>query len=259
MNNPLVTSPLILSMPHVGTEVPAEIWDNLNDTGRQLADTDWHVDQLYSFAADLGAAVVRARYSRYVIDLNRDPAGGSLYPGQATTDLIPLTDFDGNPIWHKNPDAIDTAQRVLLYHRPYHHQLREAIAAAKARHGYAIVWDCHSIRSHVPRLFDGTLPDLNIGTFDGKSCAKSLEQAVDNLAESSSFSHVLNGRFKGGWITRHYGQPSDNVHAIQMEIAQGTYLASESAPWAFDAAKAAPLQRVLRGMLEVVLKIPLKK
>ena len=152
------------------------------------------------------------------------------------------------------PDAIDTAQRVLLYHRPYHHQLREAIAAAKAQFGHAIVWDCHSIRRRVPRLFDGPLPDLNIGTFDGASCDVSYQQLVDNLARSSGFSPVLNGRFKGGWITRHYGQPAENVHAIQMEIAQETYLTAESAPWAFDAEKAKPLQTVLKNMLERIIK-----
>lgn len=246
------TSPLILSMPHVGTDVPPDVWDNLNDVGQQRSDTDWHIDRVYDFARDLGASVLRARYSRYVIDLNRDPAGTSLYPGQATTDLIPTTDFDGAPIWHRAPDAIDVAQRVLLYHRPYHHALREAIATAKAAHGYAIVYDCHSIRSRVPRLFDGVLPDLNIGTFDGASCDVLLEHAVIKSLESNSYSHILNGRFKGGWITRHYGQPHDGVHAIQMEIAQSTYLTAEAAPWDVDDAKLERLQETLQGVLQAI-------
>ena len=188
---------------------------------------------------------MRATFHRYVIDANRDPAGASLYPGQNTTGLVPLTNFDGAPIWTAAPDAAETAQRLALFHEPYHAALQGEIARVKARHGVAILYDCHSIRSRIPFLFDGDLPDLNIGTNMGSTCDPRVEGAVAAIAARSGFSHVVNGRFRGGWTTRHYGRPGGGVHAIQMEIAQRRYLASETPPFAYDRPRAEKLRATL--------------
>ena len=225
-------SPVILGMPHGGTGLDAETAARLDDNGLALADTDWHIDRLY---ADLlpGVTTVRATFHRYVIDANRAPSGESLYPGQNTTGLCPLTDFDGRPLYQpgKEPDQAEIARRDAAYHRPYHAALAAEIARVKALHGIAILYDCHSIRSVIPFLFDGTLPDFNIGTDNGKTCASAIEKSVTEIAGSATgFSSIVNGRFRGGWTTRHYGRPPEGVHAIQMELAQKTYM-RESPPW----------------------------
>lgn len=250
------TSPLVLSMPHCGTEMPADIRDRLNESGRAIADTDWWIDRLYDFAGPLTPSIVKAHLSRYVIDVNRDPSGASLYPGQATTDLCPLTTFDGEPIYlpGAEPDAEEAARRRDLYFAPYHAALSRAIDEARAEHGYCLLYDCHSIRSEVPRLFDGTLPVFNIGTNGGASSAPQIEQAVvAACAAADGFDHVVNGRFKGGWITRRYGRPAEHVHAVQMELAQRAYML-EAPPWDYLAETAdylrPVLERALRGMLE---------
>lgn len=223
-------SPVILAMPHGGTFVPNDIFARLNARGQELADTDWHIDQLYAGLLP-SATVVAANFHRYVIDANRGPDDASLYPGQNTTGLCPVTDFDGQPIWVQAPDADDIAARKATYHAPYHAALAAEIARIRALHGVAILYDCHSIRSNIPFLFDGTLPVFNVGTNAGASCA----QAVSDAVFAPCFApKVLNGRFKGGWTTRHYGRPEQGVHAIQMEIAQRAYLTAEQAPWAYD-------------------------
>ena len=241
--------PVVLAMPHVGTHVPSEVWDALSDRGRALADTDWHVDRLYAGLLP-GATVVRGTYHRYVIDVNRDPSGASLYPGQSTTDLVPLTDFDGEPIWTRPPGEAERARWLHSVHEPYHASLRAEIDRVRARHGVALLWDCHSIRSRIPFLFEGVLPDLNIGTFDGRSCSPSVEAAVHEFAASSPYPTVLNGRFKGGWTTRRYGRPEEGVHAVQMEIAQSAYLSDEAPPWAYDEGRAVLLRPWLFDMIE---------
>ncbi|MGB8601042.1 MAG: N-formylglutamate deformylase [Rhizomicrobium sp.] len=244
-------SPLVLAMPHVGTFVPDDITATLNAEGRRLRDADWHIERLY---ADLvpEASVVQATHHRYCIDLNRAPSQESLYPGQNTTDLVPLTDFDGQPIWQKGkePDAEEIARRRAAFHTPYHAALTAEIARVKAIHGVAILYDCHSIRSHIPYLFEGQLPDLNIGTNSGQSCDKRISDAVADLCLESGFSSIVNGRFKGGWTTRHYGQPEHHVHAIQMEMTQALYLVTEAEPFFFDDEKAARLRPLLRHILE---------
>jgi len=244
------TSPIVLGLPHTGTDVPVDIAERLNPNGRTLADTDWHIERLYEGVLP-GASSVRALFHRYVIDANRDPEGASLYPGQNTTGLIPETDFDGLPIWREGqqPDAADIAARRQAFHLPYHRALADEIARVKAIHGVAILFDCHSIRSHIPFLFDGVLPDLNIGTNGGVTSAAEVERCVRDIAAASPFSSVLNGRFKGGWTTRHYGQPAAGVHAIQLEIAQSAYLREETLPFTYDEAKAERLRSTLRVML----------
>ncbi|GGH34757.1 formiminoglutamase [Cribrihabitans marinus] len=242
-------SPIVLGLPHTGTWLPEDIRARLNDRGRGLDDTDWHIHRLYDGLLP-GATTVRATFHRYVIDANRDPSGVSLYPGQNTTGLVPLTDFDGEAIWTAPPDADEIEARRQAYHAPYHAALEAELDRVRAMHGVAILYDCHSIRSRVPYLFDGTLPDFNIGTNLGTTCATGIEQAVVAICQAAEgYTTVVNGRFKGGWTTRHYGRTDDGRHAIQMELAQTTYLETERAPWAYDTAKAERLRAHLAEIL----------
>ena len=252
-------SPLILAFPHPGTDVPAEVWERLNDNGRLLADTDWHIDRLYEGLLP-SATVVRATFHRYVIDANRDPAGVSLYPGQNTTSLVPLTDFDGRPIWRadQEPAEGEIASRVTQFYAPYHAALAAEVERVKKRHGVAVVYDCHSIRSRIPFLFAGRLPDFNIGTDGGRTCAPAIAAAAVGVTRNAAgYTSVLNGRFKGGWTTRHYGVPEQGIHAIQMELAQSTYLCAEAPPFVFDLEKAQAVQVYLKDVLnQIAAKLP---
>lgn len=245
------SSPVILGLPHTGTDVPPEIFARLNETGRSLADTDWHIHRLYDGLLD-DATTVRATTHRYVIDANRDPSGVSLYPGQNTTGLVPTTDFDGWPIWVEGeaPGEDEIATRVEAFHAPYHAELAAEVERVKALHGVAILYDCHSIRSTIPFLFEGPLPDFNIGSNYGKTCDPAVEAAAaETCAAASGFSSVVNGRFRGGWTTRHYGRPEAGVHAIQMELVQATHLSYEAPPFAYDETRVAPLRAVLSTLL----------
>ncbi|RYG93284.1 N-formylglutamate deformylase [Loktanella sp. IMCC34160] len=242
-------SPVILGLPHTGTWLPEPVRAQLNDRGRGLDDTDWHIHRLYDGLLD-GATTVRATFHRYVIDANRDPSGKSLYPGQNTTGLVPTTDFDGHPIWADAPTADEIDARRLAFHAPYHAALEAELKRVHALHGVAILYDCHSIRSSIPYLFDGTLPDFNIGTNQGTTCSQVVEDTVRGICErAEGYTSILNGRFKGGWTTRHYGRPTEGIHAIQMELAQSTYLSAETAPWAFDPGKADRLRAHLSEIL----------
>ena len=252
-------SPVILGLPHTGTHVPPEIREKLNDEGRRLADTDWHIHRLYDGLLP-EVTTVRATFHRYVIDANRGPEDESLYPGQNTTGLIPGTDFDGRPIWKDGaaPDAAETKARLAAFHAPYHAALAAEIARVKALHGVAVLYDCHSIRGTIPFLFDGRLPDFNIGTNSGRSCDPRFEAAAAEIAGAAEgYTWTVNGRFKGGWTTRHYGQPQAGVHAIQMELAQATHLVSEAEPFAYDIAKAERLRPHLKAILERIETIAL--
>lgn len=244
--------PVVLGLPHTGTWLPDEVFARLNARGRALSDTDWHIHRLYDGLLP-GVTTVRAAFHRYVVDANRDPSGASLYPGQNTTGLVPLTDFDGAPIWVEPPTQAEMADRRDRFHAPYHAALRAELDRVRARHGMAILYDCHSIRSRIPHLFDGRLPDFNIGTNEGTTCAPMLEAAVlDICAGAADYATVLNGRFKGGWTTRHYGRPADGFHAIQVELAQRTHLTDENAGWDYDADKAARLRPYLTQILETL-------
>ena len=241
--------PVVLGLPHTGTWLPPAVMAALNARGQLLADTDWHVDRLYAGLLP-GATMVRATFHRYVIDANRSPEDESLYPGQNTTGLVPLTDFDGHPIWTHPIDPDEVAARRAAYHAPYHAALATELDRVRARHGVAILYDCHSIRSHIPFLFDGVLPDFNIGTAEGTTCDARVQDAVRELcAGAKGYGHTVNGRFKGGWTTRHYGRPAEGLHAIQMELAQSTHLATETPPFAWSDAKAAHLRPVLSAIL----------
>lgn len=255
------SSPVILAFPHTGTAIAPDVWARLNDEGRKLRDTDWHVDRLYEGLLP-NATTVRATFHRYVIDANRDPSGESLYPGQNTTGLVPLTDFDNQPIWREGmePDEDETARRLKTFHQPYHDVLSAEVKRVKATYGIAVLYDCHSIRSECPFLFSGVLPDFNIGTNNETSCARQFEAAVVEVcAGAEGYSLILNGRFRGGWTTRHYGRPEQSVHAIQMELAQSTHLQSEKPPFAYDEAKAERLRAYLRAILERLESIALSK
>ncbi|SFC85343.1 N-formylglutamate deformylase [Tropicimonas isoalkanivorans] len=242
-------SPVILGLPHTGTFLPDDIRARLNARGLDLADTDWHIERLYDGLLD-GVTTVRAMFHRYVIDANRNPEGESLYPGQNTTGLVPLIDFDGADIWVTPPDAEEVAARTRDWHAPYHAALAAEIERVRAAHGVAILYDCHSIRSHIPFLFEGKLPDFNIGTDNGATCAAEVEAAVAAVcAGAEGYSMVQNGRFRGGWTTRHYGRPEEGVHVIQMELAQSTYLTEEAAPWTYDTEAAERLRVHLAAIL----------
>lgn len=245
-------SPIVLGLPHTGTHVPPDIMARLNARGQVLADTDWHIHHLYNGLLP-GATTVRATFHRYVIDANRPPDGESLYPGQNTTGLVPLTDFDGHDIWTDPPDPAEVDTRRVAFHAPYHAALQAELERVHAIHGVALLYDCHSIRSHIPFLFDGTLPDFNIGTAGGTTCAASLQDATFEIcSKAMGYTHILNGRFKGGWTTRHYGRPADGFHAIQMELAQATHLETEAPPFAYSDDKATRLRPVLGKILETL-------
>jgi formiminoglutamase len=246
-------APLIVSIPHAGTSIPDDI-GGLLSLPRARQDTDFHVDRLYAFASGLGATVLRTRIARTVIDVNRDPAGVSLYPGQATTGLCPATTFDGSPLYGpgQDPSEDEIARRRSRYFDPYHAALAAQVARLRTRHRGIVLYDAHSIRSQVPRLFAGELPLFNIGSFDGASCARALTDAIAAICPPGS--HVLNGRFRGGWITRHYGDPANGIHAVQMELAMRGYL-DETGSWppAWDATRAADLRQTLRSILGACL------
>jgi len=242
--------PILLAQPHGGTDIPDAILQRLNAQGHARADADWHIGRLYAgLLAD--ASIVSTPIHRYVIDANRDPADESLYPGQNTTSLCPTTTFDGDPIYlpGQAPSLDEIQQRQKQYHQPYHDALAEQLQRIHQRHGYAILYDCHSIRSLVPYLFEGRLPDFNIGSNGGNSCDPLVESAVQQRCMAAGeYSTVLNGRFKGCWTTRHYGQPQHGYHAIQMELAQCNYM-SEQPPWDYEDARADKLRAVVDGIL----------
>jgi N-formylglutamate amidohydrolase len=244
-------SPLVIDVPHAGTEVPGPIAARLTGVAATLPDTDWHVEKLYAFAREAGATLLVATHSRYVVDLNRDPGGAALYAGADNTELVPTRTFDNAPIWREGavPDAAEVASRIDAYFTPYHEALHAEIDRVRARHGHAVLLDGHSIRAEVPRFFAGRLPDFNLGTADGASSASSLQAiAARILAGDRAYTSVVNGRFKGGWITRRYGRPREGVHALQLEMAQSAYM-DEAPPYAWDASRAAPLAAVLQRLV----------
>lgn len=247
-------SPLIISIPHLGSELPEDLRGQYSQEALGCPDTDWHLDRLYDFASRFDATVIQPRYSRYVIDLNRPATGESLYPGMVTTTLCPLETFRGEPLYRPGmePGDSEIARRISLYWRPYHEGLKAELARLRSLHRRVLLWEAHSIASVLPRLFKGKLPDFNFGTSDGESCGDAVIAGALGAVRSSNASWVLNGRFKGGFITRKYGTPQDGIHAIQLELCQCTYM-EEFAPfeWRADlAAKVAPLvQASIAGAL----------
>jgi N-formylglutamate deformylase len=243
-------SPLMIDVPHAGTHVPPGVAARLTPVARSAPDTDWHVDRLYAFARAAGATLLTATHSRIVVDLNRDPSGIALYPGADNTELCPTRTFANEPIYRgAGPDVAEIAERRARYFDPYHAVLANELERIRARHGHAVLLDGHSIRSEVPRFFAGRLPDLNLGTADGASCAADLRAvATEVLAGAAGCTHAIDGRFKGGYVPRHHGQPLRGVHALQLEMAQRIYM-DEAPPWRWDARRAAPLGQVLARLV----------
>lgn len=247
------TAPLLISLPHDGSHIPEAIAARMHPAARRAPDTDWHVGRLYEpLAKALGASVLRPHLSRYVVDLNRPADGHALYPGRKETGLVSTVGFDGTSIYldGDEPTAEEIQRRVNECWRPYHQALSQELERLLAEHGRVVLWEGHSIRSRVPMLFDGRLPDLNLGTADGESCSPVLQGQLQAVLESQSrYSHVVNGRFKGGYITRQYGRPQTNVQAVQLELAQLNYMDEDS--FVYDSTKAEPLQEVILSLLRL--------
>ncbi len=250
------STPLLISLPHSGVQLTAGLHERLTAEARALPDTDWHVEKLYAFAKAQQVSVLEAKLSRYVIDLNRDPAGVSLYPGKSTTELCPLTTFACEPVYRAGtePSESEIESRKQDVFVPYHEALNQELERIRSRHGYAILLDGHSIRSHVPRFFEGRLPDLNLGSADGQTASATVEHAALRVLEGSGMSWVVNGRFKGGYITRHFGRPAASIHALQLEMAMGCYM-QEEPPYPFAAVQAAPLTAVLTQLVQTLLSV----
>ncbi|RYF40409.1 MAG: N-formylglutamate deformylase [Comamonadaceae bacterium] len=249
------TSPLLVSMPHLGTQIPEELRGGYVPRALDVEDTDWHLDRFYAFLPELGASVLQPRISRYVIDLNRPPDDAPMYPGASNTELCPTRFFNGDALYREGraPGPEERQRRRALYWQPYHDALAQELERILGEHGFALLWDAHSIRAEIPWLFEGVLPDLNIGTASGASAHASIADAVvAAAARHSTFTHVLNGRFKGGYITRHYGNPARHIHAVQLEKGQRIYM-GETPPYAYDDSLAARSQPVVRDMVAAAL------
>ncbi len=247
--------PLLVSIPHMGTRIPDDIAHGMTPVAQRYDDTDWHLDRLYRFAKILDASILQPSYSRYVIDLNRPPDGASLYPGQDTTGLLPVDTFDKQALYApgREPGQAEQRRRLDLYWKPYHTALRQELARLKAVHGKVLLWEAHSIRSHVPRFFEGRLPDFNFGTSNDASAPVGLaEELAGRARQDGRYSAVANGRFKGGYITRHYGQPANGVYAVQLEQAQITYM-DESHPYAYADERANAVAPVVQATVEIAL------
>lgn len=249
------TRPLVVSIPHMGTEIPQELRGDYVARALEVEDTDWHLDRLYAFARELGASVLQPRFSRYVVDLNRPPDDTPMYPGASNTELCPSRFFTGDALYRDGfvLSLAEKERRRSAIWRPYHEALQAELSRLKAQHGHVLLWDAHSIRAEIPWLFEGRLPDLNIGTADGRAADPSIAQAVvDAAARHPQFTHVLNGRFKGGYITRQYGRPAEHVHAVQLEMCQYLYM-REAPPWNYEPEAAARVEPVVREMVEAAL------
>jgi len=247
-------SPLLISLPHDGSEIPEDLQARMQPGARLAPDTDWYVSRLYSFAKAMGATIIHPRYSRYVIDLNRPPDDVSLYPGQNTTGLCPVRQFSDELVYLDGhwPSEHEIKSRIEHYWRPYHQALKAQIDRLHAEHGRVLLWEGHSIKSHVPFLFEGQLPDFNIGTVGGASCKAETQSAMEKiLADQSQFSWVFNGRFKGGYITRHYCNPEKNIESVQLELAQSTYMFETEG--LYDEARAGETQKLIQSLLEAAL------
>lgn len=249
--------PLLISIPHLGTRIPDDIAATMTPVAQRTDDCDWHLDRLYGFAQRLGASILTPSYARYVIDLNRPPDGANLYPGQDTTGLLPVDTFDKEPLYKDGhlPDEAEIGRRRDAYWKPYHEALAGHLAALKAKHGKVLLWEAHSIRSHVPRFFEGRLPDFNFGTANGASAVAGLAEALADLVEQHGgpYTAIANGRFKGGYITRQYGQPAQGVHAVQLELTQITYM-EEQMPYAYDETAAAKVEPLLEKLVKTALE-----
>lgn len=249
-------APLLVSMPHVGTEIPADQQHRYTPRALQVEDTDWFLDRLFAFAADMGASLLVPRHSRYLIDLNRPSDNQPMYPGANNTELCPTRHFTGEPLYREGmaPDEAEVQRRVATYWGPYHQALRDEAARLRGLHGHVVLFDAHSIKSELPWLFEGRLPHMNLGTVGGTSCATSLRDALAGvLAAQDRYTHVVDGRFKGGHITRHYGQPQEGMHTVQLEMCWRAYM-HEAPPYAWHGDHAAEVTPLLRALVQAMLR-----
>ena len=249
------STPLLVSVPHAGTLIPADQRHRYVERALQVEDTDWFLDRLYAFVKAMGASLLLPVQSRYLIDLNRPSENTPLYAGQNNTELCPTRFFTGEPLYRGGlaPDADEIGRRVRLYWQPYHDTLQRELERLRAQHGHAVLFDAHSIKSELPWLFDGALPHMNLGTVGGSSCAPALRDALAGLLDSQSrYTHVVDGRFKGGHITRQYGQPQQGVHAVQLEMCWRAYM-DEAPPWRWDDARAAEVTPLLRRLVQTMI------
>ena len=249
------TSPLLVSVPHAGTALPEALRTRLVPRAAGVEDTDWHLERLYAFAHAFGASLIVPTFSRYLVDLNRPPEDTPMYPGVNNTGLAPTRFFTGDTLYleGQEPAPAEIAARVERYWRPYHEALAVELARLRALHGHAVLFDAHSIKSELPWLFEGTLPALNLGTAGGSSCAASLANDLGRvLAGQAEYSHVVDGRFKGGYITRHYGRPAQQVHAVQLEMCWRCYL-DEGRPHEWHATRAAGVTPLLQSLVRTMI------
>jgi N-formylglutamate deformylase len=248
-------APLLISMPHVGSYIPTDLQGRYQSRALASEDTDWHLERLYGFARELGASMIVPTVSRYVIDLNRPPEDTPMYPGASNTELCPTRFFTGEPLYLDGhaPDPAEQQRRRAMYWQPYHAALQAELKRLHAEHGHVVLFDAHSIRSELPWLFEGKLPDLNLGTADGRSCDAGLTaQLSELLGRQNDYTQIVNGRFKGGYITRQYGQPEQGVHTVQLEMCQCCYM-QEAAPYAYDEAVATRVQPLLTQLVDAML------
>jgi N-formylglutamate deformylase len=248
-------TPLLISIPHAGTQIPPQQRARYTERALQVEDTDWHLDRLYAFAQNLGASTIVPYHSRYVIDLNRPSENTPMYSGQNNTELCPTRHFTGEPIYRpgQEPDEPEIRRRVFAYWQPYHDALRDELARLHSAHGHAVLFDAHSIKSELPWLFDGTLPHMNLGTVGGTSCAPALRDALAGLfAAQTRYTYVVDGRFKGGHITRHFGRPEDGIHAVQLEMCWRAYM-DEVPPWRWDEPRAAEVKPLLQQLVQTMI------
>ena len=249
------TTPLLVSVPHAGRRIPPALQGRLVPRALDVEDTDWHLEQLYDFVRGMGAGLIVPQHSRYVVDLNRPPENTPMYAGSNNTELCPTRFFTGDPLYREGqaPDEAEITQRVQTWWRPYHDALRRELDRLRAAHGHAVLFDGHSIKSQLPWLFEGKLPDLNLGTANGAACDPGLQHVLGEvLAAPGPFTHAINGRFKGGHITRHYGQPAQGFHAVQLEMCWSTYM-QETAPYTLDPQRVAQITPVLRNLVQAML------
>jgi N-formylglutamate deformylase len=243
--------PIVISVPHAGTAFPDDIQSELKTSLLPPDDTDWFVHQLYDFAAELGIPVLKANYSRWVVDLNRNPDSSPLYhDGRVLTGLCTTTTFLGESIYIDERTEInpaEVARRKTRYFEPYHEALQQLLDATKARFGRVLLWDCHSIRRVVSAIHDGPFPDLILGSADQTSASAVLiEQALHELGGGPhSLKH--NTPFKGGYITRHFGRPAEQQHALQLEMSKDVYM--DDAEQQYDQPRATQIRAILRQTL----------
>jgi N-formylglutamate deformylase len=251
-------APILLSIPHCGTAFPKELINEYEpELYKEQDDTDWFVDQLYDFANAMGITTISAVYSRWVIDLNRHPENRDLYSdGRLITGLCPVTNFLGNAIYKDGRKSIaedEIQRRLAAYYLPYHQKIAEHLMALKERFGQVLLWDCHSIRKSLPALHKEPFSDLIISDADGQSSAAKLSDTAFLHLSSSTYSVKRNYPFKGGYITRHFGKPKENQHAIQLEMSKNVYM--DDLEKTYVDKKAQKIQTLLKSTLEKLCDI----